>query len=66
MPTAFHSNHTLVELDKFRHFRQVVLSNYAYNLRPEMVVKLSKILPSCSISLIQDSQRFFDELRALG
>ncbi len=57
------SNQTLVELEQFRRFRQFVLSNYAYNLKPELVVKLAKILPSCSISLIQESQRFCDQLK---
>jgi predicted nucleotidyltransferase len=52
------SEQTSVELDEFRRFRHVVRSNYAYNLKPEMVIRLSEKLLSCCQGLTQDIQKF--------
>ena len=48
------SEQTLVDLDEFRRFRHVVRSNYAYNLKADLVIELSEKLSSCSQHLIQD------------
>ena len=50
------SEQTLLELDEFRRFRHVVRSNYAYALKLELVVELSKKLTSCSQNLIRDME----------
>ena len=55
------SESTLVALDELRRFRHVVRSNYAYNLKSELVIKLSEMLLSCSQSLTQDIRKFMGD-----